>query len=310
MTNPFAKVKKVLSDACVDLGGPEACIFLVASGRSGTTWVGDFLSHVFRFRFVFEPFWHLHYAEDGTADFFHHRYIAPEDGRWDAKLRGVVDGSARPSTGNYNGKIGFCHGRVVKDICANLFIPRLHAIAPRMPVIYLVRHPCAVALSRRRKGEFTGEWGRHAPLFLNQPALLEAVGEPLRAFAGRELTEHEDYALSTCMENYFLHRLRGEPYIHRIFYEELVLDFAGTMRKAIGFVQEYAGFSIRKPMERIKNYYLLSHPDSTKAMNEDPRKHLLSWREKLTPEEIRTVVEMNDAFGLDYYREIEAVCGR
>lgn len=311
MANILVNIRKALSRACVDLGGAQTCILLAASGRSGTTWIGDYLSHVFGFRFVFEPFWKLHMRADGQDDFFHHRFIADDDGRYDEYIRTVLRGrySARISNENY--KIGWCHGRVIKDICANLFIPRIHAVAPGVPVIYLVRHPCAVALSRRRKGEFAGEWGRHGHLFLQQPALVGAIGDPLRHYAGRELTDHEDYALSTCVENFFLHRLaKTEPYIHRVFYEELVLDFEDAMRRIVEFVQRHAGYAVRKPMDRIRNYYLLSHPDTTRALKQDPRKQLLAWRDKLTPEEVAAVYEMNDRFMLDYHRDIEALIAR
>ncbi len=291
----------------LDMGSKDASVFVAGAGRSGTTWLADFLSHVFGCRFVFEPFWQLHLSVNGEADFFHHLYLDPKDDSHDETIRKVVEGRYRKPCANYNHRIGVCRGRIVKDICANLFLHRIQAVAPRMPIIYIRRHPCSVVLSRKRVGDWTKNWGRHAHVFLKQPKLVEVLREKVAPYLDKDMSEVEDYALTACLENYFPSQLLGQsPKMRGVFYESLVLDFGPTVEGLVEFIRAETGMPIVRGVNQVKNYFQLCHPETRKLLSSDARSHLVSWEKELTADEIKTVTNLFDQFGLSYYRDINA----
>ncbi|NIP33259.1 hypothetical protein GWO25_05260, partial [Candidatus Saccharibacteria bacterium] len=65
--------------------------------------------------------------------------------------------------------------RVIKAIRANLLLKWVHERFPEMPQIFIIRHPCAVVLSRMELGWDTDK--DIAP-FLSQPKLIEDFLDP------------------------------------------------------------------------------------------------------------------------------------
>lgn len=69
----FSKVRALISRCrhgrtSVDIGGRRNTILVVGAGRSGTTWLGDVVAGIYRYRQIFEPFWHLHLEADGLKE--------------------------------------------------------------------------------------------------------------------------------------------------------------------------------------------------------------------------------------------------
>jgi hypothetical protein len=165
--------REIFSRFYLDLGKEDDFIFVSGSGRSGTTWFADALSQLFDYRLIFEPFWHLHIEVNGVKDFFHHRYISVKNNNYNNHLRYVISGKYKNVRTNMHNRYGPYRGRVIKDICANLFIEKILQIFPQAPIVFIIRHPCAVVLSRLKKRNWSAPWGWHAYLFNDQRDLIE-----------------------------------------------------------------------------------------------------------------------------------------
>jgi Sulfotransferase family len=138
----------------VDLekGDHRRSVFLAGSGRSGTTWLSEIINHRRGYRYVFEPF-----NPRVVGPFGHFRtkqYLRPDDQRKEflepARLA-LTGGLRDPWTDRFNGRI-VARRRLIKDIRANLLLGWMRANFPGMPIILLLRHPCAVVVSRLALG--------------------------------------------------------------------------------------------------------------------------------------------------------------
>jgi hypothetical protein len=147
----------------------RAAVFVAGSGRSGTTWLSELLLAGTRRRYVFEP---LSRRVAHTAPFHRDRaklYLRP-DGDYPehvAAMRDVLTGRVRSRwTERFNRRL-VADGRLVKEIRANLLLGWLQTNFPGMPIVLLLRHPCAVATSFVREG-----WAGRLDEMLAQPDLV------------------------------------------------------------------------------------------------------------------------------------------
>ena len=125
-------------------------VFLAGTERSGTTWVSDIINYKREYRYIFEPFRPA--KVDICRDFAPRQYIRPEndDHRFVQAAEAILSGRIRNGwTDKYHRRF-VSSKRLVKDVRANLFLKWIHCHFPNMPIILLLRHPCAVARTHRR----------------------------------------------------------------------------------------------------------------------------------------------------------------
>src|SRR5207248_8638707 len=152
-------------------------IFLAGQGRSGTTWISEVVNHRGELRFIDEPFHPGRLAI--TRGFRPRQYIRPDDDdpAYLDPARAIVTGRVRSLwTDRYNRR-PFPVRRLVKEVRGNLLLPWLHARFPGMPMVLLLRHPCAVVTSQFRLAE---DWHVDLRRFLRQDALMQDHLEPVR----------------------------------------------------------------------------------------------------------------------------------
>jgi hypothetical protein len=166
---------------------PRRSLVVAGAGRSGTTWLAEMLTAAAPSRQIFEPFNHefvgepardyeLHYARPGEPDADLRAFL---DKVFSGRLRGVwVDRYVDCLRPRY---------RVVKMVRANLMLGWIVHEYPLIPILFVIRHPCAVVLSRMEHG-----WDpdKEIRLVLAQPALgtdhLGELYEGLRHLRSRE----------------------------------------------------------------------------------------------------------------------------
>ena len=162
----------------VDLGKGDhrSSVFLAGSGRSGTTWLSEIINHSRGYRYVFEPF-----NPRVVGPFRHFRtkqYLRPDDRREEylepARLA-LTGGLRDPWTDRFNRRI-VARRRLIKDIRANLLLGWMRANFPGMPIIILLRHPCAVVASRLALG-----WRDNLSETMEQRELVEDFLLPMEA---------------------------------------------------------------------------------------------------------------------------------
>jgi len=140
----------------------ENSIFIAGSARSGTTWLAETLSNYFKYRHIFEPFdprinsmfKYFPYKISNLKIPFHPRYIPPnyENLKFKEIFEKIITGricNIRTDRFNYFFRP---EGRVIKSIRSSYFLKWMRNNFPKLPIIFIIRHPCAVVLSRINMG--------------------------------------------------------------------------------------------------------------------------------------------------------------
>ena len=289
-------VQHVLTKHFIDRNNdPDNAILLASGGRAGSTWVAQIINYRNDYRLMFEPF-----REDlvpEAAGFRLGLYIRPGDNRPELVVgaRTIFAGRVRHDwTDVYNRRL-FCSRRLVKDIRVNLFLKWIRVNFPRIPVIFLMRHPCAVAQSRMDMGWLTdlGKW------FLAQPELVEDLLTPFASAMRHASTEWERQIFAWCVENYVPLVQCGTRDIHVVFYENFCLDPGAELSKL--------GQFLGTPFDDRVNRVLVrpSHTVRTGQLGQgfssvvSGANRVDGWRTSVSEPDLERAVEILKLFGLD-----------
>jgi len=157
------------------MGGDQTdSIFIAGSGRAGTTWLSDILNWRNEYRNMYEPF---HGGRvPNCAAFRPLQYLRPtnNDPRYVVPARRVFTGRIRNGwIDQYNRRI-FARKRLIKDVRTMLSLRWIYEHFSGMPIVVIMRHPCATALSRKQM-----QWADAIPLLLDQQGLITDYLEPV-----------------------------------------------------------------------------------------------------------------------------------
>ncbi len=200
----------------LDLGGWRSSVVLASAPRSGSTWVLELLNHENAFRPIFEPLHPTRVPELSDARLRAYRRPEEEAPDVEALLGRLLSGQLEsPWMDRFNRRWVSCQ-RLVKTVRGNLMLPWLAEKFPGLPIVLLLRHPCAVAASRKRLG-----WGSDIAPLLEQPALCRDYLRPhLAAMRSEDPFERQVY-------RWAVHQLvplsllkPGQALV--VFYEDLV----------------------------------------------------------------------------------------
>lgn len=284
---------RLASPLYLDLGGDHRdAVFLAGSGRSGTTWLSELVNDRLGYRYVFEPF---HPGEVPLArPFGYRRYVRPGDSRPELleAARQILCGHVRgPWTDRFRRRL-LARGRLIKDIRANLLLGWLANNFPEMPVIFILRHPCAVALSKVRLG-----WRARLEEFLAQPELVEdflaPVESQLRAACDDGVPEFERHVFAWCVENAVPLAQLGRGRAFLVFYESLCEAPEEELRALFRYLGAEPGDVSPRT---LRSPSALSRAGSAVLSGADP---VAGWRAELSAGEIRRAGEILGLFGLD-----------
>jgi hypothetical protein len=260
-------------------------LLLAGSGRSGTTWVTELLNAERDYRVIFEPFDARFNPEWSRT----RRFLVPGDDARDAAAatRHVLQGRiANPWVDAHNVAIRPSY-RLVKAIRANLCLGWIADLFPEVKVVFLLRHPLAVAHSRGQMG-----WGNALGQLTSQPRLLAHLGDAASALD----TERDPFLrqiLLWCVENAVALEYLP-PGAHTLHYEHLCLQpeaTASELFRAIG----------RPPPANLS--HAASRPS---ALSRDHSAVLLgqrpvdAWVGKIDPHRVRDALAYVEAFGLGH----------
>jgi len=269
----------------VDLGKGDHrnSVFLAGSGRSGTTWLSGIIARGCGYRYVFEPF------NPGKVRAFEHfgskQYLRPGDGREEflGPARLALTGRLRsPWADRFNGKF-VARRRLIKDIRANLLLGWMRAQFPGMPIILLLRHPCAVVTSRLALG-----WKDNLSETMQQGDLIEDFLGPMQAEILAASDDFERHLFLWCIDNYVPLQQFGPGEIHLAFYENLMVDPERELRRLFDFLGE-------DPDDRVDNRLARPSPLSRK----DVPPSLDGWRGRIGEPRLERTREILTLFGLD-----------
>ena len=277
---------RMLAGLYVDLGKGDHrnSVFLAGSGRSGTTWLSQIINHAGRYRYVFEPF---NPGEVGVVGHFRSKqYLRPDDRREEflEPARRVLTGELRdPWTDRFHRRF-VARRRLIKDIRANLLLGWMRANFPGMPIILLLRHPCAVVASRLALG-----WRDNLSETMEQENLLEDFLLPMEAEIRAARDDFERHLFLWCIDNYVPLKQFESGQIHLAFYESLLVNPEAELRSLFAFLGENFDSRVFGKLGRPSP---LSRKNTTGPSVD-------GWRGLTSPRRLERTIEILNLFGLD-----------
>lgn len=266
-------------------------VFLAGSARSGTTWIGNIINHDNSYRVYFEPFHPEKVPE--FSSFKNRQYFRDEtrNPEFLEPLDLLLKGKIGNKWLNSRNKNFFAGKLLVKDIRANLLLHWIKKHHPHVKIILLLRHPCAVALSRIKL-----KWGGSVSQFLNQPELLEDHLDPFLPMIRAAEGDLETCVTSWCVENYVPLRQFKPGEIMVCYYENFILDPEAEVRK----MKDFIGEPFPGNLDDILSFS--SDTNWNKSVHSGNEENMMNrWKEEISPEEYKKVKKILASFGMDQF---------
>lgn len=227
-------VADVRSRLYVDRSDSRRTVFLLSSGRSGSTWLSALLQSIPATRTIFEPFHPVH--GNSTLAPYRYRYISEQDDdrELDAALGSILDGTLRsPWSDQFNPILPVTFKRrLVKEVRANLLAPWLTRKQPDAKFIFLVRHPIPVAFSQLKGG-----WKLSSRRLLEQEQLIDESGLKALSKFGWPDSGFESLILFWAIENSVALQSARNAGAEIVRYEDLVLQPQQTLEKIEKYIE-------------------------------------------------------------------------
>ena len=270
---------------------PSRAVVLAGSARAGTTWAADILNHDNRYRVVFEPFHPNRLSL--TRHFQPRQYIRPEetDPRYAEPVRRILSGRVRSLwTDKYNRR-RVVRERLIKEVRGHLLLGHVRRRYPDIPIVLLLRHPCAVVASQLQIG-----WNWHADMetFLVQGPLMEDHLEPYRDALREAGSAFDRLLLVWCIENLVPLRQLRAGQAHVVFYEHLRADPRDEIERLFAYLGRPFDPRVLRALGRPS---AVSRKDSPVATGGDP---VAAWQKELTDQQVARAMELMTRFGLDH----------
>ena len=277
---------RLLGGLYVDLGKGDHrdSVFLAGSGRSGTTWLSEVINHSGGYHYVFEPF---NPARVGAFGHFRSKqYLRPDDTREEflkpASL--ALTGALKSSWTDRFNRALVARRRLIKDIRANLLLGWMRANFPGMPIVLLLRHPCAVVASRLALG-----WKDNLSETMEQQDLVEDFLLPMETEIHAARDAFERHLILWCIDNYVPLRQFAPGEIHLTFYENLLINPEAELQSLFTFLGEDLD---DRTCDRLDRPSPLSRKDA-------PIPSVDGWRVRVDACQLQRVGEILALFGLD-----------
>ena len=241
------------------------------------------INHRNAYRFVFEPF---HPGKVGICkDFRRKQYLRPDDRREEylGPARTILTGGLRSFwTDRFNKKL-VARRRLIKDIRANLLLGWMRANFPGMPIVLLLRHPCAVVASQLALG-----WKDVLSETMEQEELVEDFLVPMEAEIRAARGGFERHLFTWCIENYVPLKQCGPGKIHLCFYENFLTRPEHELPRLFSFLDEDFDEHVYRKLKRPSP---LSRKGEVASVD--------AWRRSVTGRQLERAVEILGLFGLD-----------
>ena len=281
--------RRVLANCYIDYNKDyRNSIFLAATGRSGSTWLSNIVNYKNEYRYIFEPF--HPYEVRICRNFKYRQYLRPDnkDKAYIEPVRKILLGKVRNNWVNSQNKKLIANKRLIKDIRANLLLKWIHIKFPGIPIVLLLRHPCAVANSKLKL-----RWNTHLEEFLSQEELIEDFLNPFKKEINKAQSIFEKHVFLWCIENYIPLKQFRIGDIHLVFYENLCVNPEYEIKRLFLFLNKRFDEAI---FSNLKKPSPLSRQDSAIITGGSL---IDSWKKYITKEQIQRTTDILNIFGLD-----------
>lgn len=282
------RVQRVAYSRGADRGGPDDAVLLASSARSGSTWVQELIDHRNDYRLVFEPF---RPDKVPAVRHFHDRqYLRPDtlDPAYVEPAAKILAGEVRHPWIDAHNRTLVAERRLIKEVRGNLMLPWLHARFPRLPIVFLMRHPCAVVASRMRLG-----WNNALPGLLAQEDLVEDFLRPHVDRLRGATDAFDQHLLHWCVEALVPLTLLAPGDAHVVFYEGLCTDPDAEIRRLFAFLGDE---DVEHAVARSGRQSAMTRDG---AAIRDGGDLVRSWMKHVDEAQRSRAVELLAAFGLD-----------
>jgi hypothetical protein len=273
-------------------------IILSGSGRSGTTWVGNILNYNNEYRYMFEPF------NSSRVKTFKKFYMIPylriddHDNKMFWLVNLVLTGRIKNAWINkYNRKI-IARKRLIKEVYINLLLGWIKVNFPEIPVIFLMRHPFAIALSKVQ----VGWWEVDAMLnnYLSQKNLVEDFLKDKVDIAKSLTDDFSKHIFIWCIETIVPLSQLKDGQVYLAFYENFCTKPKEEIKRLFDFLGKEFDDKIFKIVTRPSQ---VATADSAIVRGANL---IDGWKNKLDEEQIEKAISILKLFKLDkiYSRDI------
>jgi hypothetical protein len=279
---------KLYRDKNRDIGNS---ILIVGTGRSGTTWLADMIASQISCRIMFEPF-HSKQVH-GFHQFHYFQYMRQEE-----KNNALYNFCQKIFTGDIRDswidrQVDHLNPRyrLIKDIRANLFLKWIAENFPQVPILFIIRHPCAVVLSRMKL-----DWATDtdiAPL-LEQTNLVDDFLSDKMEIIHRSQTDEEKHAVIWCISHLVPIQQFIDSTLNVVFYENLCLQpeiESSKIFRVINFEYDNSVFEV------IKQPSTTTVRSSAILTGEN---RVARWKKDLSSKQIDSIFSIVENFGLDH----------
>ena len=273
----------------------ENTVLIAGIGRSGTTFLSELLNYKNDYRIMFEPFHKYKVPEVSKLDY--KLYIPSENNNINLKqlFSNILSGKIKNKwIDQYNMKY-FCKKRLVKEIRINPSLKWVKLNFPTIPIVYIIRHPCAVTLSKMRLN-----WEDHLSNYITQNKLLTDYLEPYINSIKLAQTDFEKHILMWCIENMIVLRSFQKNEILIIFYEHLLLNPEKILRKVTRFINMKYSNNLLKYVNRPS---LQTNSESAILKSENL---LTNWQKYINDEQKDCALSLLNQFNLNYLYNLDS----
>jgi hypothetical protein len=268
---------------------PHKSILVAGTARSGTTWLGDLIASQISCRILFEPF-HPKLVPDYRS-FNYFQYMRPGSIGTEllAVAQRVFSGEIRNRWIDRQNERIFPEYRLIKEIRANLFLKWLHDNIPEVPIVYLMRHPCAVVLSRMEL-----DWSTDSDIepFLTQPDLVDDHLTDHLDLIRKAKTDEEKHAIIWSVSNLVPLRQFKPGELKIIFYENLCIQPEIELSDIFASI----GQKFESPIIDKINRPSQTTRETSAVVTETDK--ITNWKKNLSPSQIDNIFQVVEAFGL------------
>lgn len=294
--NTRAELDRIIPRPVIDRDGDySTSVLLVGAGRSGTSWVPNAINFRQDYRYMYEPFNYQRVPE--VRHWIARQYIRPDDTdpRFVEPALRIFSGQVRNRwIDAYNRRV-VAHKRLIKDVLITQSTAWVRRQFPKMPIVFLMRHPCAVSLSRLRLG-----WASNpAELYFDQPQLVEDLIEPFRKHVFSARDDFERHLYCWCIQNYVPLRQLKPGEVHFAYYELLTTDGEAELARLGAYLgiefDERVMAAVKKPSIQARRF----PGDAGRAAVLSGDNVVDSWRKHVRPDQLKRAEEILALFGLD-----------
>jgi hypothetical protein len=269
----------------------DSSILVAGTARSGTTWLGDLIASQLPCRILFEPFNPELVPEYSNFHYFQYLQSGTENAEFYALTRKILLGDIRNRWIDHKNERIVAQYRLIKAIRANLTLKWLHENFSEVPIILMLRHPCAVVLSRMEL-----HWATDQDIepFMVQPDLVADFLSPFVDFIENAKTDEEKHAIIWCVSNLVPLRQFKPGRLKIVYYE----DLCSHPETELLSVLEYIGQPITEPTRDKINQPSQTTRRASAIMTGANK--LSAWQQKLSRSQIDSILQVVSVFGLSH----------